>query len=523
MPIADAQPIERTVDSTVHRPTFVLLVGSKLLFHLLTFGGYGIFRDELYYLACSRHLAWGFVDHPPLSIALLKAMVALFGDSLFVVRLLPALAGAAVVAMVGLICRRLGGGRWAQAMAMLGALVAPMYLSISHFYSMNIFDILLWSVAVWLFCGILGQPFDDPRQPRRWLLLGLILGLGLLNKISMLWLGAGLAVGLLTPSTRRWWTTPWPWACGTLALLLFAPHLVWQHLHGWPTLEFIANATGEKMIHKSLSDFWGEQILAMHPLNLALWSVGWVGLLLWPPLQRFRPLAWMFLCVALILMLSGTSRSSYLSPAYTWLLAAGAVCFEHYIDSRRWRGVLAVGWLISGILLIPLAVPVLPVDAYVAYSRALGVQPSTSEKKELAELPQFFADMHGWRQIAEAVDDVFDSLDAEEQAQAAIVATNYGVAGAIDYFGPDLGLPAAWSQHNNYFFWGPVDGGPMPQVVLFLGGERQGLLEVFEQVELAATIDCGHCMPYEQGRPIFVCRGLRPGLGDIWAQGKHFD
>lgn len=513
-----------SIATSLHLPTLITLVGGKLLLHLLTFSGYGFFRDELYYLACSRHLAWGYVDHPPLSIALLTVMRSLFGDALWVVRLLPALAGAAVVAMVGLLCARLGGGRWAQLMAMVGALIAPIYLGTTHIFSMNIFDVLLWSLVAWQLTTILDQPFDAPRQPRRWLLLGLLLGLGLLNKISVLWLGVGLAVGLLATPARRWLITPWPWLAGVTSMLCFLPHLIWQHLYGWPTLEFVANATGQKMVSKSVGEFWGEQILTMHPLNVVLWLGGLGCLLFRPSLRRFRLLPWIFLTVATILILNGTSRASYLAPAYTWLLAAGGVGLESWLRSIHWRRGILVMWLVSGAALLPLAVPVLPVDTYIAYSRALGVEPSTSEKKELSALPQFYADMHGWPQIVDAVAEVYFRLSPEEQAFTAIVATNYGVAGAIDHFGRDLGLPNAWSQHNNYFFWGPMDAeDPPPAVVLHLGGPQEALQEIFEQVTLGGVTECEHCMPYENHRPIFVCRGLRPGLGTTWADGKHFD
>lgn len=522
-PTTDVSPVDSTQRPGLHWPTLWLLVGAKWLLHWLTFSGYGIFRDELYYLACSRQLDWGYVDHPPLSIALLTVMRLAFGESLWVVRCLPAVAGAATIGLVGDLAARFGGGRFAQLMAMCGALVAPVYLALNHVYSMNSFDILLWTLAVRQLVRIVDAPMDDAGQPRRWIVLGCILGLGLLNKISVLWLGAGLAVGLVMTPARRWLKTPWPWLAGALSMALFSPYLVWQQVHGWPTLEFMARASGDKMVAKSIGTFWSEQLLAMHPLNAVLWLGGWVYLAGSARLRRFRWVPCIFLTVAVILMLNGSSRSSYLSPAYPPLLAAGGVWLEGRLANVRRRGGLVAVWLLLGAALAPLAMPLLPVDTYIAYSRALGVAPSTSERKELADLPQFYADMHGWQDITKAVAEVFHGLTPQEQASTAIVATNYGVAGAIDYFGPDLGLPSAWSQHNNYYFWGPDGSEPAPQVVLYLGGTAQDLGEIFDHVELAATIDCGHCMPYENQRPIFVCRGLRPALDETWAEGRHFD
>ncbi|RPJ74804.1 MAG: phospholipid carrier-dependent glycosyltransferase, partial [Acidobacteria bacterium] len=208
----------------------------KLLLHALAITNYGYFRDELYYLACSRHLAWGYVDQPPFSIAVLAGVGALLGHSLPALRLLPALSGAATILLVGLIVRELGGGRFAQALACLCALLAPVWLAIDHFYSMNAFDTFFWSLAAWL----LLRALDDDRLGW-WAALGVVLGFGLLNKTSVLWFGGGLAVGLIVTPFRRLIARPGPWAAAAIALLLFAPHLVWQWQNGWPTLEFMRN------------------------------------------------------------------------------------------------------------------------------------------------------------------------------------------------------------------------------------------------------------------------------------------
>jgi 4-amino-4-deoxy-L-arabinose transferase-like glycosyltransferase len=216
---------------------------AKLLVHLATnlFGGYGIFRDELYYIACSKHLAWGYVDQPPFSIALLWLNRRLFGDSLFALRLLPALAGAAAVFLAGWLAKKLGGGRFAQVLAAASVLVAPLLLGTNSVFSMNSFDVLFWTLTFCLTSTILEK--DDSRY---WLLLGIVLGLGLLNKISVLWLGAGLAVGLLLTAQRKLLLTKKAWLAAGIILLIFLPHVIWQSLNHFPTLEFIRNASAEK-------------------------------------------------------------------------------------------------------------------------------------------------------------------------------------------------------------------------------------------------------------------------------------
>jgi dolichyl-phosphate-mannose-protein mannosyltransferase len=492
---------------------------AKLLLHLATSPGYGYFRDEFYYLACADHLAPGYVDHPALSIVLLWAVRHLLGDSLPALRLMPAVLGAATVALVGLMARALGGGRWAVALAMTCALVAPEYLSLDHFYSMNAFDVFFWALAACLLIRLI-----DGASPRLWLLLGLVLGLGLANKISVLWLGAGLLVGLVATSQRRWLMTRWPWLCGTVSAALFAPYVFWQVRHDWPTLEFIHNATAEKMVGVAPVDFLVGQIKMMHPLTLPLWLGGLVFLFFHAEGRRYRLLGFIYLTVFFMLALSGSSRSGYLSPAYTWLFAAGGVGGERLLGRRHlaWlRPVAVMILLAAGAVTAPLALPVLPVETYIRYARVLGERPSTEERKEVAELGQFYADMQGWDSIVETVVDVYRRLPPEDAAAVRIFGPDYGIAGALDLLGRRQGLPQAISGHNNYWLWGPRgwDG----RVLIVIGGSEERQRSLFDSVERAATIDCGRCMPYENHRTVWVCRGLRTPVAEIWPQIKHYE
>ncbi len=486
----------------------------KLLIHLSTHQGYGYFRDEFYYLACARHLDFGYVDHPPFSIALLSLVRALFGESLLALRLWPALAGAAMVWICGLIARDLGGGRWAQAIAMVAALAAPAYLALGHFYSMNAFELLFWALAAWLLTKALAS-----GQTSDWAWLGLVLGLGLLNKISVLWLGFGLAVGLLLTPQRRQLLKPGPWLAAGLALVLFLPYLIWQVIHGWPTLEFIEQATSVKMAPKSVVSLFSEQILFINPASFPVWLIGLGFLLFSPKVRQFRLLGWMYLSIFLLLALSGTSRAGYLAPAYIWLLAAGAVAVTGWIQAGWARGSIVAVLALSGAALAPLALPVLSVPSYVSYSSWLGIQPRTEERKELANLPQFFADMHGWNQIAGSAEQVVGQLSEEEKAKVTILAPNYGVAGALQHLAPHL--PPVVSGHNNYWLWGP--GQRSGEVMIIFAWDREDLEQIFAEVELAARTDCGYCMPYENQQPIWICRHPSQSLQTFWPSLKNFN
>lgn len=478
---------------------------------------YGWFRDEFYYVVCADHPAAGYVDQPPLSLWILAAWKALFGESLAAIRLLPALVGAACVFLTGEFARALGGDRWAQRLAALAALVAPVYLSIHHVYSMNSFDILLWLLAMRFVLAAL-------ERPERWPLAGLVLGLGLLNKLSVLWLAAGLVLGLAVSPARRVWLTRGPWIAAALALALALPFAVWQAQHDWPMVEFMRNATGGKMKAVPWHAFVLEQVKIMNPLAAPLWLLGLGWALRSRAGRRAMPLAVAFLVVAAILMLGGRSRGNYLVPAYPPILAAGAVALAPLLRARgRLVHAAPFALLALGALpLLPLALPVLPVERYIAYARALGQAPSTDERKEVGPLPQHYADMHGWQELTDLVARAWATLTPAERARAAIFGQNYGEAGAVTVLGRRHGLPRAMSGHNNFWWWGVPENAD-GSVLVIIGGDAEDHLESFAQVTAVDTLHAPYAMPYERGLTVWVARGLRRPLAEAWAGTRHYD
>jgi 4-amino-4-deoxy-L-arabinose transferase-like glycosyltransferase len=496
----------------------LLFAALALLFHLPVLGRYGWFRDELYYVACSRHLAWGYVDHPPLSIGLLAAWRFLFGDALAVMRLVPALAHALTVLVVGRIAQDLGGGRFAVTLACLAAVLAPGLLGTSSIYSMNALDLLLWTLAIWALVRAL-----EGGGPVAWMALGLALGLGLLDKLSVLWLGAGLLVGLLATRRRYWLVTPWPWLAGALALAVFTPHLAWQVAHGWPTLEFMRNATLHKMARTYPAEFLGAQLFMTGPIGAVMGLAGLAWCLFGQRGRAWRALAVAWLVVLGILLAGPAARAGYLIASYGLLFATGGVALErlsHGPARRRARPALIALVVLLDLPLLPLALPVLSVPDFVAYARRLHVQPGGEERTRPAELPQMYADMFGWEEMADRVGRVYRALPEAERAKCGVYARNYGEAGALDLFGPKYGLPPALSGHNNYWLWGPH--GYTGEVMIVLGAPRADLERDFASVTLADSVRCEHCMPYERGRPIWICRGLHVPLRDAWARVKAY-
>jgi hypothetical protein len=486
---------------------FLVLVGAALVD--------GYFRDEFYYLACSRRMAWGYVDQPPLCVAILWAVRHVAGESLLTLRVTAAFAAAAAIFLTGSLARTLGAGSFGEILAMTGMAVAPAFLAIGSFYSMNVFDVLLWTAAARVLAGLMTRPATPG-----WALLGFLLGLGLLNKISVLWLGAGIAAGLLLTPARRTLRTRGPWIAAAIAGAMFLPHILWQIQNGWPTLEFIRNAGREKMQVTNPGAFLLDQVLNLHPLTLPIWGAGLAALLAGRRLRQYRTLGIAFLVVLAILLLNRTSRSVYLLASFPMLMAAGAAWWERRLTGRVSRTAVLMLLLVGGAITLPLAVPILPVETYVRYSRALGQAPESEEKHELGRLPQFFADRQQWPQFVAQVAAAWDRLTPAEREHAAVFTGNYGEAGAIELLGRSRGMKAI-SGHNSYWTWGP--DGATGDVLIILSRDPSAWSAQFDSIEQVGETSCGDCMPYENHLPILIGRGLHRPLPDLWPWLKHFE
>jgi hypothetical protein len=501
-----------------------IMASVKLAIHALSLRPYGFFRDELYYIACSNRLDFGYVDQPPLSIALLRLWRTLFGDSLAAVRMASALVGTATIYVTGLLAMALGGGRLAVALACFGALVAGQYLGTAHYYSMNVFDQLFWTLAAYVAVRALST-----GTRRAWVALGVVLGLGLLNKISVLWLGVGLAVGLVATPARSAFRTIGPYLAAAIAFALLSPYVVWEIRHGWPTLEFMNNALKGKYLARSAISFFAEAIDHHNPFTLPLWAAGIFALVSRRLGGRAAAIGWIFPVVALILMSSRTAKSEYLSPAFAAAMAAGGVFWERALAARRpWvrRGVLAAMMIpmgVGGVLSTAFAVAPLPEETFIRFARALGKKPETTERRDVNELGQFYADMHGWPELAAAVADVYDGLSPDEKRGATIWnrSNGYGPAAAIEFFGRARGLPTPICGHNNYWYWGYGNGDG--KAVIVVGGDRERHERYFDRLERVATFECTYCRPDENHKPIYVGRGLRVPFATIWERERAFD
>ncbi|HZR05325.1 MAG TPA: glycosyltransferase family 39 protein [Candidatus Udaeobacter sp.] len=496
----------------------ILFSAVALLIHLLTNSRYGYFRDELYYIACARHLAFGYVDQPPLSILLLRLNELLLGSSLFAIRFLPALAGAATVAITGLIARELGGRAWAIALGCAGSLCALFNLAVGNFFSMNAFEPLFWMGCVYLLVRII-----NGGSSILWLWFGVLLGLGLENKHSTTFFAVGICAALLLTPERRHFAKKWIWFGGLIAFVIALPNILWQAQHHWPTYELLSNiAHSNKNVALSPAQFIVQQIVFMNPGTLPLWLSGLIWVFGSRHGRHYMALGIIYLVMlAEFVILHG--KSYYLAPAYPMLLAAGGVAVERVFANRlRWcKAALLILTLATGALVAPLAVPILPPAKLIAYMQAIGLQLPRTETSHTAPLPQIFADQFGWQEMAASVGHVYDHLRPDDKKRVAVFCQNYGEAGAIDFFGPKFGLPPAISGHQNYFLWGPRDW--TGEVALVLDTRDDGAREQFASVEdLGQIVSSPWAMPFERRTHIYLCHDLKSNVREFWPRVKKW-
>jgi hypothetical protein len=470
----------------------------KLLLHLFSNGQFGYHRDELYYIACSQHLDFGYVDHPPLIAFLARFWIGIFGDSLFSIRFLPAVGGATIVYLTGLMARDFGGKTTAVIAACLSVIIAPVILSTDNLFTTNVFDQLFWVLSIFLIIKIL--KYDKPKY---WMAVGLMVGLGLLNKHSMVFLIIGLGMGLLLTSRRKYFRNKYLWIGAGLALLIFSPNLIWQVKYGWPTIEFLREAEINRIIAGSFLDFLKQIILSFHPLTLPIWGGGIFFLLFSKKGKRYRPLGILFVSIMAIFTFQ-KSKDYYLAPAFPMMWASGAVLLESLIRKvKLLRPAIAGILILGGAALAPLSIPILSFDKTVEYC-------------EYAQggLHPVYSDMLGWENMVSTVARVYNDLPEEEKRVCGIMTQNYGQAAAIDFFGPEYDLPGAISPHNSYWLWGPRDY--TGEIMITIGISPEGLNQGFEFYRIAEVVVNDYVMWYETNQPVIIWKKPIMPLKAMW-------
>ncbi|MGA9352847.1 MAG: glycosyltransferase family 39 protein [Terriglobales bacterium] len=515
---ADASPRHRLPADGMRVVWGIALAAFAL--HVACNNRYGYFRDEFDYIICGRHPAWGYVDQPPLLPILSRICLAIFGESLRSVRLVPALTCAALIVLTGVLARALGGKRFAVALSAITVLIAPIYVSGGSLLTSNCdLEVLLWMGCVYF--AILAIKRD---QPTYWLWFGVIAGLGLEEKYSILILGLAIVVGLLLTAERRVLLNKWMWLGGLAAFLIFLPNVLWNIAHHWPFVELMRNIKSEgRDVVLSPWEYFSQQLLLLLHTSSVFWITGIIAFLVARRFKPYRFLGWAYIVsFAVFVMLKG--KNYYLAPIYPVYLAAGCIVIDDAIDRirQRWlKPVILALSLAAGALAAPLAMPILPIDQFVRYMEWFPIKVPRSEYNHArVALPQHYADQFGWNEIVEKTAEAWKTIPSADRQDCAIFAQDYGQAGAIDFLGPKYGLPPALSGDRTYWIWGPR--GYSGNCMIILGDEQARLHQLFEQVDYRGNSAAN---PYalETEISVNICRGPKFGtLTELWSEIKHW-
>ncbi|UCF79458.1 MAG: glycosyltransferase family 39 protein [Candidatus Eiseniibacteriota bacterium] len=509
----------------VRRANFLLLALALAYFFLEwlpgSTGEYGYFIDEFYYVACSNHLAFGYVDHPPLSIFLLWVVRAAVGDSLLTLRMIPSLAGAATVLLTGLVARRLGAGTFGQAIAAGAVMLSSIYHVMFSFYSMNALAILMWTACFWILVEI-----ERLDRPRLWLLFGVVAGLALQNKHTFVLLLLGLLVGLVVTRARRHLADRWLWLGFGVCVLLVLPNVLWQATNSWPSIEFYRNADIYKNVPTPPLEVLKQQFLFMNPAAAPVWLAGLVFFLAIKRGSSYRHLGVLYAVLLLSMLMAQKSRPDRIAEAYTILMAGGGVVLE-IVSQRKWLGWVRWGlpaaMLLFGAALAPVGLPLLPPPIAARYATGLGVVPQIERGEgKRSQLPQWLADRLGWEEFVDDVEAAVRQMEPDERERAILLLPSYGQAGAVELLGRGRNLPPVYATQNNYAHWGPPQD-PVEAAIVTGPFSEEVVRWFFSETELVRIHDCDWCMPWRDEIPIWLGRGQKELFRDAWPQMRHYE
>ena len=479
--------------------------------------GYGFDGDELYFLVCGHHLAWGYVDMPPLTALQARLAEMLFGLSPTGVRIFSFLADGVNVGLAGLLAWQLGGRRCAQLLAMTAVLAAPVYLATSNYLSMNSFEPCFWMGALF----VLLRLADGSAGPRAWLIFGLLAGLGIENKHSTVFFLISLLAGVLLSPQRRLLRSPWCAAGVALLILIALPNFIWQWVHHFPTYELLSNiAHSDKNIKLPPLAFLAAQVNILFVVAAPLW----IGGLIWFALAR-KACPWRFVAltylVFLPMMMLLHAKHYYLAPIYPVFFAAGAVALGD-ITRRSWPsiGYTAVLGCLLCLVTAPFVLTILPPEKYNLYRAKAAYFLASSESEKLTSpLPSFLSYRFGWPQMVEGFAARYNALPPDVRARTAIFCGNYAEASAVNMLGPKYTLPTAISGHQTYFYWGW--NGYTGESVLTLGGHREDYTDNYAEVIDLGPFDA----PWTQNsyhRRYFWLRHRRCPYAAEWPEFKNW-
>ncbi|HLP18099.1 MAG TPA: glycosyltransferase family 39 protein [Bacteroidota bacterium] len=472
---------------------------------------YGIHRDEFLYLAMGDHLQLWRMDFPPFLGVISNISRAWFGQSLAALRLLPAFAGGFLILFAVDAARRLGGKAFAQILTAVSMLASVLYLRAANLLQPVVFDELWWTIGMW--CLIRWRQSGDKRW---WIALGIVCGIGLFTKFSIVFFGFGVFVGLVATRDRTLLTTRWPWIAFALTVLIGLPSLVGQIVLGFPVMAQLDSLRSHQLVRISSLNFVSGQAF-MLGLGVFVAVIGIVALIASKRFSNFRILGWTFIgSFAILILLQG--KAYYLGPVYPVLIGAGAVIIENMVTGHAsgvFRKAVIALIVLGGLATLPLGLPILPPPTMERYDHLLGTTSAVkSNEGVVLRLPQDYADMLGWEERVAELARIYKNLSPEERADAIIIAGNYGEAGAVDYYGPRHGLPHALCVSGSYWFFGPGD--KPGKIAITIGCDEASLKRNWRSVTKISRLKDEWTVPEEQDLVFYLCGSQIRSVQTIW-------
>jgi len=481
-----------------------ILMLVKLVIHQIN-PEYGYFRDEFFYMAIADQFSFSNLDVPPLTPLYLKLMMTLFGDSLKVLHLASGLAGAFLILIICRMTRELGGNLTAVSLAGFTTLISGQ-LIFGALFSYDSMDFLIQTASLFVLIKLFKQ-----HEPRLWIILGLLLGLGFLNKLTILFFGLALLVGFLATKQRRYLATRWPWITALIAFVGAIPFVVWQLQNDWYYVGVAQDYSGGIAYAPNIIEYVWSHFFPNNPFTAPIWITGLLALFFVKRYRDFRFFAVAFSFLFILFFIIG-AKFYFLIPMFSVLYAAGSVQVVNWIERQAqkqpaWRSariILPVLMLLFTIPFLPFAMPILPVEKLVPYVAAVGVDAGVrTENTTIANLPQHFADRFGWEEMVEDVADAYQQATDRFGPDVGIITDNWGQAGAIHHFKDEYNLPEPACLQGWYFFQTLLTH-EFKDVYVSVGVPIGRMEGQYEQVELVKTYTNQYCMPYENNKLICI-------------------
>ncbi|MDZ7333292.1 MAG: glycosyltransferase family 39 protein [candidate division KSB1 bacterium] len=484
----------------------------KLIIHFITNTNYELHRDAYLYLAQGDHLDWSFLSVPPTTAVIGNITRFLFGDSVFSIRLFPAIIGAVSVIMIGLIIRNLGGKIWAILLGCTAFIVSPAFLRSNTLFQPVAFDAFYWLLSTYFILKLI-----QTQNPKFWIHLGITWGLAFLAKYNIGFLILAFGLALLFTSDRKLFLSKYFLYGSLLGLLIVLPNLVWQYNHNFPVVYHMTRLRETQLAHVRVIDFLMAQVL-MNFSNLWVWLLGMAFILFFKAGKKYRVLGYTYLAVVLLyILLKG--KGYYALGIYPILFAFGGVAIEKYAEGKLsfLKPAILALMILTTLPLLPYSLPVLPLDKMVVYgekSKQFGGEGALRwEDGRIYPLPQDYADMTGWKELSDIVIKAYQSLSDSDKSDCVIYAENYGQAGAIKYYAEKYGLPEPVCFSESFLFWAPDSANF--KTLIYVNDDTNDVSYYFTTVELVGRITDPYAR--ESGLPVWLCRTPRNGFEQFYA------